>query len=89
MRDAREGKLVELCAADQEELEAYAHLMASDTDEELMLPPTSTTVNLLIEETTIYPSLDLTIVPRHNASSVPSPSNLTHLPVSPPHRACI
>ena len=76
----KEGKLVELSAADQEELEVYERAMASDTDEELVLPPTSMTVNLLTEETTIYPSSDFTIVPQHNASSMPSPSTLMHLP---------
>ena len=76
----KEGKLVELSAADQEELEVYERAMASDTDEELVLPPTSMTVNLLTEETTIYPSPDFTIVPRHNAFSMPSLSNSTHLP---------
>ena len=46
MQDAREGKLVGPSADDQDKLEACERLMASDMDEELLLPPPSTTVNL-------------------------------------------
>ena len=53
MRDAREGKLTKSSAADKEELEMYERLMASDTDKELVLPHTSTIVNITAEEPTI------------------------------------
>ena len=58
MRDAWEGKLTEPSAADKRELEMYGRLMASDTDEELMLPHTSMTVSVTAEDPTIYPSPD-------------------------------
>ena len=68
MRDAREGELTEPSAADKKELEMYEQLMALDTDEDLMLPHPSTTVNVTVEELTIYPSPDFTIPPRHNTA---------------------
>ena len=60
IRDAREVKLVEPSDADWGELETYECLMASDTDNKLVVLATITMVHILSAEAESYPSLDFT-----------------------------
>ena len=61
IQDAKEGKLVEPSDDNQEELEMYELLMASDTDEDLITPAAPLISNNLPDDITEYPSLDFTL----------------------------
>jgi hypothetical protein len=65
MRDAKEGKFIEPSDKEKAEFEMYEQLMASDTDDELVILHTSTATS---EEPIIYPSPDFTISLRHTTT---------------------
>ena len=54
--------------------------MASDIDEELMLPYPSMSVNVPMEEPTIYPSPDFTVPICYTTVLMQPPIESTHLP---------
>ena len=71
IRDAKEGKLVEPSDTDREGLEMYELLMASDRDEDLIIPAAPSISTNLPDVITEYPSPDFTILQRQTIFSLP------------------
>ena len=83
MQDAKEGKFVEPSDKEKAEFEIYDQLMASDTDDELVIPHISPTTS---EEPIVYPSPDFTTPSRHTTTSLQSIVESAPLPhiLTPP-----
>ena len=63
IRYAKEGKLVEPSIEDCEEMESYEHLMATDTDEDLIIPHEVAAADSVLEKNATYPCPDSTTIP--------------------------